>query len=836
MATGKTQQQVDESTLLFVRDNTTNDVQLVVSPKAFQVGLNSQPADFVLKGKVSLSEKDYFVNAGNSWSSTVDEHITIANISNTSAPPSGYVSITLPKSPRVGQLVIVKDFSGTSGTYPIRIYGSNGGTIDGSNYQSISINYGCIQLSWNGTSWFSVSTSSISGGGGGAPADASYVVLGINGTLTNERVLTAGSGISISDGGAGSTVTISAIGGGGGSGDVVGPSSSTDNAIVRFDLTTGKLIQNSGVLISDSDDITTPGNLEVDGGDITSTATTFNLLNSTVTALNVGGAATTIEIGAVTGTTSINNALTVDGNSTLGNAATDTTTVAGSLAVNGTAASSTNKITSTATTFNLLNSTVTTLNIGGAATTIEIGAATGTTSINNALTVDGNVTLGDSSADTITANGTTTFVGSSVTTTFDGDIAVNGGDITTTSSTFNLSNGASTLNMGTTAAARTVNLGTGAATQVVNIGSSSNSSEVNIRSGSENINIESGTGYIQIGTTGAFAGTRLVKIGSTPSMQTNVTLGSSTGTSSMQIDCGTGALEIATTASQRTCNIATGTATQYVTLGSGTGASELFLNSGTGDIRIGCTNSARRIMIGSNIDISSAYKQSIYIGAKAVLTGNYVAVCDGTSSTGHEVRIISEGAVVDPGGVHSVRIGTTPDTCLTALGSLSGSSYTHVFAGSAGMLLESKSDMIFSGSTSTSYTMGSASGAGTITLGQSTVSNTINIGNANTSTGNTQTINIGSGSPAGTGKSVITIGNTNGASSVVIQSGTGDIELNSTDSIQLQYVGPMSTSTRIETDSTGIGFFGTAPVAKQSVASDTLANLYTALRNYGLIV
>jgi hypothetical protein len=42
------------------------------------------------------------------------------------------------------------------------------------------------------------------------------VVLATNGTLTQERVLTAGSGISITDGGAGSTVTIAATGGGGG--------------------------------------------------------------------------------------------------------------------------------------------------------------------------------------------------------------------------------------------------------------------------------------------------------------------------------------------------------------------------------------------------------------------------------------------------------------------------------------------------------------------------------------------------------------------------------------------------------------------------------------------
>ena len=38
----------------------------------------------------------------------------------------------------------------------------------------------------------------------------------------------------------------------GASGDVVGPASSTDNALARFDLATGKLIQNSVGLLSDA--------------------------------------------------------------------------------------------------------------------------------------------------------------------------------------------------------------------------------------------------------------------------------------------------------------------------------------------------------------------------------------------------------------------------------------------------------------------------------------------------------------------------------------------------------------------------------------------------------
>lgn len=51
---------------------------------------------------------------------------------------------------------------------------------------------------------------STGGGGGSAPTDASYVVMGLNATLTQERVLTAGSDIAITDGGAGGNVTVAA--------------------------------------------------------------------------------------------------------------------------------------------------------------------------------------------------------------------------------------------------------------------------------------------------------------------------------------------------------------------------------------------------------------------------------------------------------------------------------------------------------------------------------------------------------------------------------------------------------------------------------------------------
>ncbi len=46
------------------------------------------------------------------------------------------------------------------------------------------------------------------GGGGGAPSTATYVTLSTSTDLTNERVLTAGTGLSLTDAGAGSTITV----------------------------------------------------------------------------------------------------------------------------------------------------------------------------------------------------------------------------------------------------------------------------------------------------------------------------------------------------------------------------------------------------------------------------------------------------------------------------------------------------------------------------------------------------------------------------------------------------------------------------------------------------
>jgi len=100
---------------------------------------------------------------------------------------------------------------------------------------------------------------SVDGAGGtgisvaGGPITTSGT-LTITNTAPDQVVsLTAGTGISTSGTYPNFTITNTSPSAGG---DVVGPSSATDNAVARYDTTTGKLIQNSLVLIDDTGSVT----------------------------------------------------------------------------------------------------------------------------------------------------------------------------------------------------------------------------------------------------------------------------------------------------------------------------------------------------------------------------------------------------------------------------------------------------------------------------------------------------------------------------------------------------------------------------------------------------
>ena len=83
-----------------------------------------------------------------------------------------------------------------------------------------------------------------------------------------------------------------------GTGDVVGPAGATDNAIARYDATTGKLIQNSGGTIDDSDNVAGATSVQVDGKPaVPSASATQQMMDSgTSGALVDGGATATVTV------------------------------------------------------------------------------------------------------------------------------------------------------------------------------------------------------------------------------------------------------------------------------------------------------------------------------------------------------------------------------------------------------------------------------------------------------------------------------------------------------------------------------------------------------------
>lgn len=207
------------------------------------------------------------------------------------------------------------------------------------------------------------------------------------------------------------------------------------------------------------------GDIQVFGGDlIVSGTTVFNLANTTATTINFGGNATDIQIGSATGTTNVNNNLDVDG---------DLNIDGGDLTVSTSA-------------FNLANTIATTVNFAGAATSVNIGSNQGTTSVNNALFVSGNITtdseLLDSSAATfniadssstvnIASSATDIQIGSATGTTninndldVDGDVNIDGGDLDATTTSFNLLASPTTLDIGASATDIQVGADTGTTT------------------------------------------------------------------------------------------------------------------------------------------------------------------------------------------------------------------------------------------------------------------------------------------------------------------------------------------------------------------------------------
>lgn len=201
--------------------------------------------------------------------------------------------------------------------------------------------------------------------------------------------------------------------------------SNSTETVFKIDTSEGAVLSTFG-----TGNVQIDNDLNVDGGDLSTTATAFNLLNANATNINLGSDANAITMAATTGTTTIRNNLDIGIDVDIAGTTLD----------------------STSTTFSLLDSpttitafaSTTNLNIGTASTTIDFGdlLIKGNTlySESNAgtIVIDPYPVAGDQGGDVVvrgnfTVTGTTTTVDSTVMTINDPVIAV--GDSASTATT-----------------------------------------------------------------------------------------------------------------------------------------------------------------------------------------------------------------------------------------------------------------------------------------------------------------------------------------------------------------------------------------------------------------
>ena len=206
--------------------------------------------------------------------------------------------------------------------------------------------------------------------------------------------------------------------------------------------------------------------LNVDGGDITTNQTTFNLLETNATTVNAFGTATAIDVGSTSGTFTLNNPTLVgtqttqnvfNATATTVNAFGDGTDINIGASGAGVTTFGNNTVDGTETTQNVFNTTATTVNAFGAATALNMGANTGYLLIGNPTVVGTQTTqnLYNTTATTVNAFGaaSTLNIGAAA-----GTTTLRSGTLVGTETTQNLFNTVATT-VNAFGAANTLNIG-----------------------------------------------------------------------------------------------------------------------------------------------------------------------------------------------------------------------------------------------------------------------------------------------------------------------------------------------------------------------------------------
>ena len=485
----------------------------------------------------------------------------------------------------------------------------------------------------------------------------------------------------------------------------------------------------------------------------TTDANGLNFITSGATRLSVASDSATL---TGTGATSITTNNTLSLSSAAGLALNVTSGTTGALNLDSGSTGSvnigTNANAKTITVGNATGATGLALNSGTNGITL-LTATTGNVSITSGTT--GTVTLDSGTSGAINigtnANAKTITLGNTTgATTLNINAGTGGSTYTTTNGTFNLNTGSGAINIGTDTSAKTVTVGNTTGATGLTLNSGTNGITL-LTATTGNISITSGTtGTVTLdsGTSGA------VNIGTSANAKT-ITLGNVTGTTALNINAGTGGSTYTTTNStfnlntgSGAINIGTDASAKTVTVGNATGATGLTLNSGTNGITLLTATTG-------NVSIKSGTTGSVTIDSGTTGTVNI--------GTGNDAKTINIGSGI---GGNAINIGTDNTTIDTLT---IGSALDSLTITSTGLNLTSGGALTGIASIDTiaySATAMTFAGAGALS---STGANTLTL-----DSGTTGAINIGTNANAKT----ITIGNTTGATGVIVNTGTGDFIVN----------------------------------------------------------
>ena len=427
-----------------------------------------------------------------------------------------------------------------------------------------------------------------------------------------------------------------------------------------------------------------------------------------------------------------------------------------------------------------------TINIGRGATAdvIKIGTSDGAGSLDLACGT-GNFTLEGATSSQYTISST----------------GANTGSVTIGSGT-----GARTVEIAGSTGVKTVSIAAGAAANVVSIGSVTGAASMALKVGTGNFTLEgnvastydisatgvntgtvrigSGTGARTVELAGGGTGAKTINIGAAASADI-ISIGSVDGAGSMALRVGTGNFILEGDVASTYDISATGVNTGTVRIGSGTGARTVEIaGGGTGakTINIGQAASADVISIGST---DGAGSMALRVG-----TGNFTlegatastyAISNTGANTGQVDIAGGTGArtvnIAGSTGGKTLNLAAGAGANIVTLGSVTGASSLALKCGTGNFTLE--------GDVASTYDI-SATGinTGTVRVGSGTGARTVEIAGGGTGI---KTINIGRGATA----DVISIGTTDGAGSLTLAAGTGNITMSGTvNAIAAKYVVP----------------------------------------------